>query len=95
MTDHSFDILTISDLRLLSALYDVVRRGAHVVINVGNDNLHLLARNFVVSENNMVFLDRHDDVRNASVWFSGTFEHVIPVRELLEKMDQGLLVEER
>lgn len=87
-------VLDISTLRNLAELDDIVRNNRRVYLLRGDDRLDMVARAYVVSEHNMGFLSTGEDVRDACVWFSGTFEHVIPVADLLDVMADGLMMAE-
>lgn len=85
------DKLTISQARLLSELLTACRISARVKWAVGGDSDRIVdgvARHIVDEHHNFINNDR--DVRDGFVWISGTFEHFLPVRDVLDLMDRSL-----
>lgn len=87
------DTLNLNELRTLTVLYDAVKSNASVEWLDDNNNHHEgVARHFVRDPENAFFLNDDDDVRDAYVRVSSTFEHFFPVRELLAKVRLGEFV---
>jgi hypothetical protein len=87
------DALTVADLAMLSELSDACSNKSKVRWAANGDVAYIaegVARNFTNEDGN--FLKANEDVRDAFVWISGTMEHFIPVRQIMEWMTNGLFV---
>jgi hypothetical protein len=85
--------LTVADLAMLSELSDACSNKSKVRWAANGDVSYIaegVARNFTDANGN--FLKANEDVRDAFVWISGTMEHFIPVRQIMEWMTNGLFV---
>lgn len=85
--------LTISQATYLATLLTACQSNARVKWAVDGDTDRILdgvAR--AITHEGGGFLSRDEDVRDGYVWISGTFEHWLPVRDVLDLMAQYLFV---
>lgn len=89
------EVLTIADALRIGDLMNIVTQNRRVQWAIDGDVERLcdgVARHIVKSPDNFGFLGRSDDVRDGFVRISGTMEHALPVRQVLELMKEGLFV---
>lgn len=87
------ETLGLADLHVLSALLDACSNKSKVRWAANGDVAYIaegVARNFTNADGN--FLKANEDVRDNFIWISGTMEHFIPVRQIMEWMTNGLFV---
>jgi hypothetical protein len=84
--------LNLRDLFALNTLLEAVTTGARVRWSTdgGETVLDGVARHFVKDRENFSFLSNGDDVRDAFVRISSTFEWTIPVREAMELVSDNM-----
>lgn len=84
------DTLNLNELTALATVLDAVKRNARVEWLDDNGNLHDgVARHFVRDSANAYFLGDGDDVRDAYVRVSSTFEHFLPVTDVVRLVREG------
>jgi hypothetical protein len=86
------EVLNLNDALALATVLDAVKRNARVEWLSDGRALDGVARHFVRDPENAYFLGDDDDVRDAYVRVSSTFEHFFPVTELLAKVRSGEFV---
>ena len=82
--------LTVSDLVALSTLLEATKVRRVRWLNEHGDLLDGVARCFAHEGGG--FLGKDDDVRDYYLHVSGTFEHWLPVRELIPMVNEGRFV---
>ena len=88
MTDNNN--LNLSDALGLAVVLDAVKRGARVEWLDENGNVHDgVARHLVKDPGSVAFLHDADEVRDAYLRVSSTFEHFLPVRDVLALVREG------
>lgn len=92
------DVLNLAELTTLGELAGWVKEGRKVTWAIDGDTNRLMSgvlRHFVREPERMGFLGREDDVREAYVRISAGMEWVLPVRVVVELMNESLFVCER
>ena len=85
------DLLNFSDAVALSTVLGAVKSGARVEWADDNGNVHDgVARHLVKDPDSAAFLHEADEVRDAYLRVSSTFEHFLPVRDVLRMVQAGL-----
>lgn len=87
------DVLNVQTLVRLAALADACQRTVPCVMvdESWGHPVEVVARAFVRSDDDMALLSSDDDVRDGAVWFSGTTERAVSVRDLLTMLEEGRL----
>lgn len=89
------NILTIGEATLLADLMRACQGNQRVRWALDADHTEVrsgVARAFTKADGN--FVGRDTDVRDAYIWISGTFEVFMPVRQILDLMNEHLFVVE-
>jgi hypothetical protein len=91
------EVLNLNDALALATVLDAVKRNARVEwLAEGRADLGTVdgvARHLVRDPENAYFLGDEDDVRDAYLRVSSTFEHFLPVRDVLRLVREGKFVE--
>lgn len=89
------EVLTVRDLVNLNTVAGFAQGCKKVRWLDEDDCLHeAVARAFVKSPDQPYFLGSDDDVRDAYLWMSSTFETFMPVREAVRLVDLGMMAED-
>lgn len=89
--------LSLPELAHLATLYGWVKEGRTVTWAIEGDTARLMTgvlRHFVREPERMGFLGPEDEVRDAYVRISAGMEWVLPVREVVLLMDDGMFIGE-
>lgn len=93
MTEYAFTTLNLRDAVALSTVLRAAQTNARVTWLVENgETITGVARHIVHDPETAAFLNDDDDVRDGYLRVSSTFEHFLPVREVIELVWRGEFV---
>lgn len=84
-------ILTQNDLQDLSEILRAAGNGSKVTWQPDFEPIHGVVRHIVKDPDHAYFLGPEDDVRDGYLRISATFEHFIPIADILKFMHEGRL----
>lgn len=83
------EVLNVAKACQIQTILDAAQRGSRVRwLTANNDIIEGVARALCVARGGG-FLGAGDDVRDGYLWISGTFEHWLPVRDVMTMIGNG------